>query len=150
MKVMFLVAKENGSVLLSCRTTMELGLIKPHARLDYLPPKARLLTSTSDQPSKTKLYKPTIQCTKERANFSTKTTPQQNTISHPQLHQNASQTNDQLVTQKEYIMARFPDVFQGVGKFPGEPYKIQLDPKVSPKQTPCRPVPNTPQASLQS
>ena len=28
-KVMFFVAKENGSVLLSCRTTMELGLIKP-------------------------------------------------------------------------------------------------------------------------
>ena len=43
--------------------------------------------------------------------------------------------------KKEHIMARFPDVFQGVGKFPGEPYKIQLNSKVSPKQTPCRPVP---------
>ena len=31
MKVMFFVAKENGSVLLSCRTTMELGLIRPYA-----------------------------------------------------------------------------------------------------------------------
>ena len=61
MKFMFFVAKENGSILLSCRTTMELRLIKPHARLDYLPPKARLLTSTCDQPSKTKIYKPTIQ-----------------------------------------------------------------------------------------
>ena len=38
-------------------------------------------------------------------------------------------------------MARFPDVFEGIGKFPGEPYEIQLDPKVPPKQTPCRPVP---------
>ena len=37
-------------------------------------------------------------------------------------------------------MARFPDMFKGIGKFPGEPYKIQLDPKVPPKQTPCRPV----------
>ena len=116
MKAMFFVMKENGTILLSCRTTMELGLIKPHACLDYLPPKARLLTSTCDQPSKTKLYKLTIQCTQERANFSMKTAPQQNTISHPQLHQNVSQ-------------------------FPGEPYKIQLYPKVSPKQTPCRPVP---------
>ena len=43
--------------------------------------------------------------------------------------------------KKEQIMARFPDVFEGIGKFPGKPYKIQLDPKVSPKQTPCRPVP---------
>ena len=140
MKVMFFVAKENGSILLSCRTTMELGLIKPHACLDYLPPKARLLTSTCDQPSKTKIYKPTIQCTKERAKLSKKIAPQQNIISHPQLHQNMIQTNDQLVTQKEHIMARFPDVFEGVGKFPGEPYKIQLDPKVPPKKTPCRPV----------
>ena len=29
--VMFFVAKENGSIFLSCRTTMELGLIRPHA-----------------------------------------------------------------------------------------------------------------------
>ena len=36
---------------------------------------------------------------------------------------------------------RFPDVFEGIGKFPGKPYEIQLDPKVPPKQTPCRPVP---------
>ena len=42
-KVLFFVAKENESVLLSCRTTMELGLIKPYVCIDYLPPKARLL-----------------------------------------------------------------------------------------------------------
>ena len=30
-KLLFFVVKENGSVLLSCRTTMELGLIRPHA-----------------------------------------------------------------------------------------------------------------------
>ena len=67
MKVMFFVAKDNSRVLLSCRTTMELGLIKPHVRLNYLLPKARLLTSTCDQPSKIKIYKPTIHCTKETA-----------------------------------------------------------------------------------
>ena len=60
MKVMFFVAKEIGSVLLSCRTTMELGLIKLHARLDYLPPRASLLTSACDQPSKTKTHKPHV------------------------------------------------------------------------------------------
>ena len=35
----------------------------------------------------------------------------------------------------------FPDVFEGIGKFPGKPYEIQLDPKVPPKQTPCRLIP---------
>ena len=68
MKVLFFVAKENGSVLLSCRTTMELGLIKPHVHIDYLPPKARLLTSTCDQPSKTRMHRPNIHCTKEKSN----------------------------------------------------------------------------------
>ena len=66
LKVTFFIAKENGSVLLSCRTTMEFGLIKPRARLDYLPPKARLLTSTCYQPSKTRPYKPVIHYTKEK------------------------------------------------------------------------------------
>ena len=133
MKVMFFIAKDNGSILLSCRTAMELGLIKPRACLNYLLPKARLLTSTCDQPSKTKIYKATIHCTKETA------TPVKK-ISTPESQHSMIQNNAQLITEKQYIVARFPDVFEGVGKFPGEPYKIQLDPKVPPKQTPCRPV----------
>ena len=141
MKVMFFVVKENGSILLSCRTTMELGLIKPHARLDYLLPKARLLTSTCDQPSKTKIYRPTIHCTKETTTPIKRAVPHKNKISTPQLQHSMIQNDAQLITEKQHIMARFPDVFAGVGKFPGEPYKIQLDPKVPPKQTPCRPVP---------
>ena len=43
-----------------------------------------------------------------------------------------------LVTQKEHIMDQYPDVFEGIGQFPG--YHIQIDPKVPPKQTPCRMV----------
>ena len=137
MKVMFLIMKENGSILLSCRTTMELGLIKPRAHVDYLPPKARLLTSTCDQPSKTKVYKPTIQCTKERATLSKKITSQQNIISHPPLHPNMTQMKDQLVTQKEHIMARFPDVFEGVGKFQVSLIKYYLTQKFLPSRHPA-------------
>ena len=55
--VIFFMAKENGSVLLSCRTTMALGLIKPHARLNYLPPRVSLLTSTCDHPNTTETTK---------------------------------------------------------------------------------------------
>ena len=130
LKVTFFIANENGSVLLSCKTTMELGLIKPRAHLDYLPPKARLLTSTCDQPSKTRLYRSNIHYTKEVVTSNTSVAPS-DTI----------QIDNQLVTRKEHIMVQFPDVLQGVGKFPGEPYKIRLDPQVTPKQTPCRPVP---------
>ena len=38
-------------------------------------------------------------------------------------------------------MRHYPDVFEGIGKFLGPPYTINLDPSVQPKQTPCRPVP---------
>ena len=144
LKVMFFVAKDNGSVLLSCRTTMELGLIKPWARLDYLPPKARLLTSTCDQPSKTKFYKPVIHCTKETCTKETSNAsvvPQKDNTSNTPAKHNMTNEDNQLVTRQEHIMAQFPDVFKGVGKFPGKPYKICLYPKIYPKQTPCRPVP---------
>ena len=50
-------------------------------------------------------------------------------------------TPRKLVTQKEHIMDQYPDVFEGIGQFPGKPYHIQIDPKVSLKQTPCRMVP---------
>ena len=138
-KVLFFVAKENGSILLSSRTTMELGLIRPCARLDYLPPRASLLTSTCDQPSKTRTYKPNAYYTKEKP--SKVTTSKSDNVRTPQSQNIKISEDSRLVTRKEQIMARFPDVLEGIEKFPGEPYKIQLDPKVSPKQTPCRPVP---------
>ena len=36
--VTFYVANNEGSVLLSCRTTLALHLIQPRSKLDYLPP----------------------------------------------------------------------------------------------------------------
>ena len=38
-------------------------------------------------------------------------------------------------------MHEYSDVFEGIGKFPGPPYHIQVDPNVTPKQTPYRPIP---------
>ena len=53
-EVTFYVAKNDGSVLLSCTTALALGLIQPHTRLDYLPPRASFITSSLDHPRKTK------------------------------------------------------------------------------------------------
>ena len=138
-KAIFFVTKENWSVLLSCRTTMELGLIKPHAQLDYLPPRVSLLTTTCDRPSKTKTQKPNIQCMIEKPTMVT--IPENAHARALQLQNAVTPKDNRLITRKEQIMARFPDVFEGIGKFQGKPYKIQLDPNVPPKQTPCRPVP---------
>ena len=46
--VTFYVANNEGSVLLSCKTTLALCLIQPRSRLDYLLPQASLITSTID------------------------------------------------------------------------------------------------------
>ena len=53
-EVTFYVASNNGSVLLSSATTLALGVIKPHTRLDYLPPRASLITSSADHLKRTK------------------------------------------------------------------------------------------------
>ena len=50
--VTFYIANNDGSVLLSCKTTLELQLIQPQLRLDYLPPCASLITNTMDHPRK--------------------------------------------------------------------------------------------------
>ena len=53
-EVNFYAAQNDDSVLLSCTTTLVLGLIQPCTRLDYLPPRASLITSSVNHPKKTK------------------------------------------------------------------------------------------------
>ena len=48
----FYVATNDGSMLLSCNSTLDLHLIQPRSRLDYLPPRTSLITSTQDHPRK--------------------------------------------------------------------------------------------------
>ena len=38
-------------------------------------------------------------------------------------------------------MSYYPGVFKRICRFPGPPYHIQLDPSVTPKLTPCHPIP---------
>ena len=43
-----------------------------------------------------------------------------------------------LSTSKEQILTSYPDIFEGIGRFPGPAYHIQVNHNVTPKQTPCR------------
>ena len=52
----------------------------------------------------------------------------------------AKQLVPKLVTSKEHILQSYPNVFDGIGCFPGPPYHIQIDHIVTSKQTPCRPI----------
>ena len=45
-----------------------------------------------------------------------------------------------LITSKEQILANYADVFDSIRCLPCPPYHIQVDPSVTPKQIPCRPI----------
>ena len=53
-KMTFHVASNEGSVLSSCNALLHFSLIQSRPRLDYLPPRASLITSKKDHPRKTK------------------------------------------------------------------------------------------------
>ena len=118
----------NGSVLLSCKTTLLLGLIQPRSRLDYLPPRASLITSSADHPKKTKevlhIQKKQVAAQRNKQEKSTQAPA-------------VTEMGPKLITSKEMIMREYPDVFQGIGIFLGPDYHIQLDPSIPPKHTPC-------------
>ena len=122
------VAMNDGSVLLSCKTTLQLGLIQPRARLDYLLPRASLITSSADHPKKTKEVLHT-----QKKQVAAQKNTQEKSMQVPAVREKGPK----LITSKEMIMHEYPDVFQGIGKFPGPDYHIQLDPTIPPKQTPC-------------
>ena len=118
-EVTFYVASNNGSVLLSCETTLALGLIQPCTRLDYLPPRASLITSSADHPKKTKSQISVNVSDKESEVY------------------NYKDMVSKLITSKEQILANYSHVFDVIRCFPGPPFHIQVDPSVTPKQTPC-------------
>ena len=108
------------------------GLLQPRTRLDYLPPRVSLITSSADYPKKTK----STLCVQKKEVSTQRIT-----------HEVAAQMPKQkyavpkLVTSKEQILHEYCDGFEGIGTFPGPPYHIQIDPSVNPKQTPCHPIP---------
>ena len=109
-----------------------LGLIQPRTRLDYLPARASLITSSAEHPQKT-----TSTLFVQKQEVSTqRSTPEVTTQMPIQTY-----VVPKLVTSKEQILHEYPDVFEGINSFPGPPYHIQIDPNVTPKQTPCHPIP---------
>ena len=110
------------SVLLSCNTSLTLGLIQSRPRLDYLPPRASLITRNADHPRKTKAQ---IQIQKQE--ITTQTTNQQQDV-----QVTTPTTVPKLLTTQDQIMCEYPDVFEGIGKFPGPPSNFHVDPGVTP------------------
>ena len=97
-------------------------------KIDYLPPRASLITSTVDHPQKTRCQAVVNSATTDSAVPPCKKIVPKQDIS-------------KLITSKEHILKYYPDVFKGICKFPGAPYHIQLDSGVQTKQAPSHPIP---------
>ena len=126
----FYIASNEGSILLSCNTSLTLGLIQSRPRLDYLPPRASLITSNVDHPRKTK-----AQVQVQKHEVIAKTSNQHHNT------QGTTSTMPKLVTTQDQILQEYPDFFDGIGQFPGPPYHIHVGLGVTSKQTSCRPIP---------
>ena len=100
--------------------------------IDYLPPRASLITSTPDHPKKTKA---TLHVQKQEV--SAQTTMQTVATQMPK-HRNAA---PKLMTSKDQILCEYADVCDGIGNFPRPSHHIQIDPSVTLKQTLCHPIP---------
>ena len=98
----FYIASNKGSVLLSCNTSLTLGLIQSRPRLDYLPPWVSLITSNADHLRKTKAQ---VQIQKQEIIAQTS--------NHHQGTQVITTTVPKLVTTQDQIVHEYPDVFLG-------------------------------------
>ena len=62
----------------------------------------------------------------------------------PQSHVMSSMSTDTVqksdpnivITSKEQILSSYPDIFEGIGRFPGPLYHIQVNLNITLKQTP--------------
>ena len=99
LEVTFYVVNNNGSVLLSYATTLALGLIQPCTRLDYLPPRASLITSSADH---LRRPNPNSMCKFQRKN---------------QKYLNHKDVVSKLITSKEEILANYSDVLMVLDAF---------------------------------
>ena len=138
--VTFYVATNDGSVLLSCKTTLALHLIQPRSRLDYVSPWASFITSMMDHPKEMRQASLKVHSSQQEVYTQTQEVQGQATksVSTNTVQKTGMNT---LVTSKEQILSSYPGVFEGISRFPGLPYHIQVDPNITLKQTPCRPVP---------
>ena len=93
-EVTFYVAQNDGSISLSHTTTLSLGLIQTWTRLDYLPPKTSLITSSVVHPKRTKR----VYVHSSSKEVSAQSLKQESTVS------NGQNSLPKLMTSKEHIL----------------------------------------------
>ena len=130
-KVDFYIAKEEGSVLLSWETVFQLQRLDVKSRLEYLPPRAMLISSAVDYPKK-----------EIHAQSTSPQQPNSSSILHtskPKILQEDTPKKVRIMKTKDQIQEQYTEHFEDIGWFPGEPYHIHTNSSITPKQNPAYP-----------
>ena len=123
--VTFYVTSNDGSILLSCKTTLAFCLIQTRSWLDYIPPRASLIKSTTDHPKKTRPALLTIHSSKQEVStqscqqeVSAQTQEAQVQVTKPVSTLILKKPGmNRLVTSKEQILTSYPDVLRVLSDF---------------------------------
>ena len=94
----FHVATNKGNILLSCNTSLTLGLIHSRPRLDYLPLRVSLIASNEDHQRKIQVQKHEVVTNKHDP--------------HHNIKGNISKLSI-LISTQDQILKEYPDVFEG-------------------------------------
>ena len=124
-KVEFYIAKEEGSVLLLWQTIFQLQLLDVKPRLKYLPLRLMLISSAADHPKREIQAQSTFPQQQNSTSIlptSTFTVPQEDTP-----------RGVRIVKSKDQIQEQYPELFKGIGWFPGKRYHIHTNLSITPK-----------------
>ena len=116
---------------MSWETVFQLQLLNVKPRLEYLPPRAMLISSAADYPER-EIHAQSMQQPNSASVLPT---------SQSKLPQEDIPKKIRMVKIKDQIQEQYQELFKGIGQFTGEPYHIHINPSITPKQTPCRPIP---------
>ena len=103
--VTFYATNNDGSVLLSCKTTLALWLIQPQLRLDYLLPQASQITSTMDHLKKTKMTALKVQQSKQEVSDQ-KQQPPCKALTPTSRNTVQKQNSGITINSKEHILSK--------------------------------------------
>ena len=124
---------------------LQLQLLDVKPRLEYLLPRATLISSAADYPKK----EVDAQSRSIRQQHSTEAATSGSIVAStgpifawngPIIQQEDTAKKIKIVKTKEQNKELYSELFEGIGRFPGEPYHIHTDPAVTPKQIPYRPI----------
>ena len=108
---------------------------------------SQLITSTMDHPKKTRPTSLKVHICKQEVSTQRQEVLSQGTRFVPTDTTQKSGMN-MIITSREQILSSYPDIFEGISRFPGPIYHIQINTNIPPKQTPCWPIPIHPKEAF--